>query len=209
MSVNSGRATATRFLSPQSATWSTVSGTLNTSGGTLSVGGVSNGVLNVAGTGSLTSGTLRLLRTNPIGTVSLLDGGTIVGSPVINSAGTGIFNFKPALTNRSPTINVSAPNLGGISLNGSNSTETPIVQIGGGGISSGIGASAIANIDSSGNLIGITLASPGNSYAIAGSPMLSPSSASSATLSAVPEPSSLVLAGLALTTLFAARRFCS
>jgi len=195
--VNSGRVTTTPFLSPLSSAWSTTSGltksgagtltltgsntgtlgTVNTSGGILSVGGVPSGVLNVSGSGLLTSGTLRLLRTTPVTFVNLANGGTI-GASALTPGSFFVQNFNPSDGN-------------------SGVMGTPFAKIGGVGNMTSIGASAIANIDSSGNLTGITLTSPGNSYTSVPSFSLVNNTASGGTITAVPEPSGLVLGGLA------------
>jgi hypothetical protein len=175
------------FLSPPSSTWSTTSGltkrgvgtltltpaadtgtlgTLNSSGGILSFGGGSGGVLNVSGSGLLTtSGTLRLLRTTPVTFVNLANGGTMDASG-LTPGSFFVQNFNPGNGN-------------------SGVVGTPFAQISG--------------------VVGDTT-SIGGSYTSVPTVTLVGNSTGGGTITAVPEPSGLVLGGLAAATFLLAGR---
>jgi autotransporter-associated beta strand protein len=189
--------------------------------GSVFAGEGTSGILNVSGTGQLTSNILRLARTAPVGIVNLMNGGIISPTKVTNGTGTGIFNFNggtlsgvndtsdtgqagslffeqnfnpdPA-TSFAPignlkvysysgganidsggnVISISSPilkptgqgiSLGTIAVSGSGFIGTPVVQISNAaGDTTGIGASAVANIDATGHLTGITITSAGTDY---------------------------------------------
>jgi hypothetical protein len=200
----------------------TYSGTTTVSGGSLTIAGpvTTSGILNVSGTGALVgNGTLRLKRT---GTLDL----TSTGSSLINfnggilqvangglSTGNRLLNSSPIITRdigsggtgpmgpflSPPGSAWSTPP--GISLGGS-FIETPIVQISG-GVG---GSSAIANVDINGHVTGITIVNPGTTYSPVPTFTLVGNVNSGGTITAVPEPSGLVLGGLAAVAFLVAGR---
>ena len=138
-----------------------VTGIANLNGGVLTTPAVTKG----SGTGYLNfdGGTLKANKSN----ASFMTGLTAVrlygGGAVIDDGGYAITIAQPLL---SPAAG-NGVSLAGMSFSGSGFIAPPIVDVSG----FGNGASAIATIDESGNLTGVTLTCPGMSYV--GTPALS------------------------------------
>ena len=133
----------------------TASGTLNLLGGTVTTNYVSKPGAAATGRLNFNGGTLAA----NVASTTFLTGLT---SARVHSAGGSINNGGNAITIgqalEAPTGNgVSAS---GLVASGSGFIDTPLVTITG----DGTGATAVANVDSSGNLTGITITSPGAGY---------------------------------------------
>jgi fibronectin-binding autotransporter adhesin len=130
------------------------SGIVNLLGGTLTTKAVTKG----AGTGTFNfnGGTLTANAANATFMTGLTAAYVQSGGGTINNGGNAITVGQALLA---PTGNgVSAT---GLTASGSGFIDTPIVTITGGG---GSGATAVANIDSNGNLTGITITNAGTGY---------------------------------------------
>jgi autotransporter-associated beta strand protein len=144
------------------ANFTSPGGTVNLLGGTLSTGSVTRG--NAAPTAvylfNFNGGTLKATANNASFFNSLANTTTYVynGGGTIDDGG---FNVTIAQPISRPTGNgVSAI---GLVPTGGGFIDTPLVQITG----DGVGASAVADIDSNGNLTGITITNPGVGYTTA------------------------------------------
>ncbi len=139
---------------------SSLAGTLNLRGGSLSTFAVTKGASTATAVYQVNfnGGTLKAAQTNPNFLAALANTEAYVhaGGGTIDNNGGNIGIAEPLLA---PTGNgVSAS---GLVTSGGGYLYPPIVTITGGG---GTGASAIANIDASGNLTGITITNPGVNY---------------------------------------------
>ncbi|MFD0894631.1 autotransporter-associated beta strand repeat-containing protein [Luteolibacter ambystomatis] len=133
----------------------------------------SAGVFNLLGgvltTTSITGGTGTSTANFNGGTVkAFADSATFIatlGNAFVRSGGLTVDLNGKTLT--APQALLAPPGSGisasGLVVSGSGYFEAPIVQITGG---DGIGATAIASIDSSGNLTGITVTNPGRNYTV-------------------------------------------
>lgn len=137
-----------------------LAGTLNLLGGSLSTFGVTKG--NSTATAvyqvNFNGGTLKAVQTNPNFLAALANTEAYVhaGGGTVDNNGGNIGIAEPLLA---PTGNgVSAT---GLVTSGGGYLYPPNVTVTGGG---GTGASAIATIDSGGNLTGITITNPGVNY---------------------------------------------
>lgn len=137
-----------------------LAGTINLLGGTLAANSVTKGNSNAAGVYRFNfgGGTLKAnaSTTTFFNDLALTDAYVYPGGGSIDNNG-----FNVTLTE-----GLKAPTGGGVSatgltVSGGGYIEAPLVTITGGG---GTGASAIATIDASGNLTGITITSPGIGY---------------------------------------------
>jgi autotransporter-associated beta strand protein len=96
----------------------------------------------------------------PIGTLKVY---SYSGGANIDSGGAVISISAPILAPTGQGVS-----LGTIAVSGSGFIGTPMVQISRGvGDTTGVGASAVANVDSNGNLTGITITSAGTDYTVA------------------------------------------
>ncbi len=147
------------------ASISTSTGIVNLDGGTLSAGTISvlggNTFLNFNG------GTLEARGSaNGSGTLNFIHGltGAYVysGGGTINNNGNSINIAQPLLT----TTTGNGVSLSGVTLTGSGYAAPPIVAVNG----NGKGATAVATINSSGVITGLTITNPGVGYA--GTPTL-------------------------------------
>jgi autotransporter-associated beta strand protein len=128
------------------------SGIVNLNGGTMTTDLVTSGV---NGTFNFNGGVLAA-NTSTAGFFSPTTAYVYAGGAIINDGGNSI-TMSTGLS--APTGNgVTAT---GLSVSGSGFIDTPVVQISGGG---GTGATAVANINSSGQLTGITMTNPGVGY---------------------------------------------
>jgi autotransporter-associated beta strand protein len=134
------------------------SGTVNLDGGvvtttSVSLGGATTGVINFNG------GTLRASGNNAAFMPNLTTATIYSGGLTIDSNGNAI---TVAQTLQGATGDGVTNPAGSITVTGSGFIAPPLVQVSGG---SGTGATAIATIDSSGNLTGIQITNPGSGYA--------------------------------------------
>jgi autotransporter-associated beta strand protein len=129
-------------------------GTANLLGGTTSVRAISKGT----GTGNLNfnGGVLRANAASATFVQGLTNAYVFSGGAVIDSNGNAITIAQPLLAPTGQGVSAS-----GLSVSGGGYIDTPIVTITGGG---GSGATAVASIDGSGNLTGITITNPGVGY---------------------------------------------
>lgn len=137
-----------------------LAGTLNLLGGSLSTFGVTKGASTATAVYQLNfnGGTLKAAQTNPNFLAALANTEAYVhaGGGTVDNNGGNIGIAEPLLA---PTGNgVSAT---GLVTSGGGYLYPPIVTVTGGG---GTGASAIATINASGNLTGITITNPGINY---------------------------------------------
>jgi autotransporter-associated beta strand protein len=134
----------------------TGSGTVNLLGGTVTAQSVYQGT----GTGTLNfnGGTLKANASNATFLTGLTNTYVYSGGAKIDDGGYAITVGQALLA---PTSNgVSAA---GLTTSGGGYIDTPIVQISG----DGVGATAVANIDSNGNLTSVTMTNPGIGYTYA------------------------------------------
>lgn len=129
-------------------------GTVNLLGGTVTVKAVSKGA--GAGTLNFNGGTLAANIANTSFLTGLTNAYVNAGGGTINNDGNAITIGQALLA---PTGN--GVNATGLTVSGGGYIDTPIVTITGGG---GSGATAIATINGSGNLTGITITNPGIGY---------------------------------------------
>jgi autotransporter-associated beta strand protein len=136
----------------------------------LGTNGGANGTANLNG-GTITT---NLVTSGAVGTFNF-NGGTLTAgfgaSGAFFSPTTAYVNAGGAIINDggnniTVSTNLSAPTgngvtASGLSVSGSGYIDTPVVQISGGG---GTGAEAVANINSSGQLISVTMTNPGVGY---------------------------------------------
>lgn len=139
---------------------SSLAGTLNLLGGSLSTFGVTKGNSTATAVYQLNfnGGTLKAVQTNPNFLAALANTEAYVhaGGGTVDNNGGNIGIAEPLLA---PTGNgVSAT---GLVASGGGYLYPPLVTVTGGG---GTGASAIASIDAGGNLTGITITNPGVNY---------------------------------------------
>ena len=142
------------ILSQNAATGLGGVGIVNLRGGTITTNSVTKG----GGTGifNFNGGTLQAAGDNLLFITGLTHAYTYSGGAVIDSNG---HNLDLDQVFEDPTGNgVSS---GGLTVSGSGFISTPVVQISGGG---GTGATAVAKIDTAGNLTGITITNPGVGY---------------------------------------------
>ncbi|GAA5131942.1 autotransporter-associated beta strand repeat-containing protein [Luteolibacter yonseiensis] len=129
------------------------SGTFNLNGGTVTTFSVNKGA--GAGTLNLNGGTLKAAAANA-GFLTGLTSAFVNSNSTVDNNGFAVTIGQALLA---PTGDgVSATGLG---VSGGGFINTPLVTITGGG---GSGATAVANIDASGNLTGITMTNPGVGY---------------------------------------------
>jgi autotransporter-associated beta strand protein len=136
------------------ANYSGANGTVNLLGGTITTNQVSTGL--GASTFNFNGGVLKASASS---TSFFATNNAYVypGGATIDDGGNSITIAQPLLA---PTGNgVTAA---GLTVSGSGFIDTPVVQITGGG---GTGATAVANVNSSGQLTGITITNPGIGYA--------------------------------------------
>jgi len=130
-------------------------GQVNLLGGTITVAGISKSGAAATGSFNFNGGTLKASQSNGTFMAGL-------SSSYVNSGGGTIDNAGNAITVGQALL---APTSGGVSsiavTGGTGYIETPLVTFTGGG---GSGAAAIANIDSNGNITGITITNPGVGY---------------------------------------------
>ena len=128
-------------------------GTANLDGGTVSTNIVAKG----AGTGvlNLNGGTLKATAANATFMQGLTSATVFGGGATIDDGGFAITIAQPLLAATGSGINGT-----GLTASGTGFIDTPIVQVGG----DGTGATAVATIDASGNLTGITITNPGQNY---------------------------------------------
>jgi autotransporter-associated beta strand protein len=99
------------------------------------------------------------------GTQGTLSAYAYSGGAIIDPNGNAVNMDVPLLT--PVTITGSGVSLAGLHFSGSGFIGTPVVQISDApGDTTGIGATAVATIDGSGNLTGVTLTSPGVGYTL-------------------------------------------
>jgi autotransporter-associated beta strand protein len=133
----------------------TAVGIANLNGGTVTVNSVTKPGAAATGILNLNGGTLKANKTSTSFISGLTAANVYSGGGTIDNGGNEI-TIPQALV--APAGNgISAGNL---SVSGSGYIGTPIVQITG----DGQGATAVANIDASGNLTGITMTNPGTGY---------------------------------------------
>ena len=128
-------------------------GVVNLNGGVVNVAGVARGsgqaILNFNG------GTLRANANVPAFISGLTSVLVYAGGAMIENGG----NNANIDSLQAPTGN--GVTLGTLAVSGSGFAAPPIIEVNGGG---GIGATAVANIDASGTLTGVTLTSAGSGY---------------------------------------------
>ena len=137
-----------------------LAGTVNLLGGTLAVNSVTKGASTATGVYrfNFNGGTLKAnaSTTTFFNDLALTDAYVYQGGGSVDNSG---FNITLTEALRAPTGNgVSAT---GLTVSGGGYIDTPLVTITGGG---GTGATAVATIDASGNLTGITITNPGIGY---------------------------------------------
>jgi autotransporter-associated beta strand protein len=129
-------------------------GTVNLNGGTITTTAVSGG--SGTSTFNFNGGTLRASASSTAFMAGVTNTDVYAGGAIIDDGGNNITISQPLLA---PTGNgVTAA---GLSVSGSGYIDTPVVTVTGGG---GSGATAIANINGSGQLTGITMTNPGVGY---------------------------------------------
>ncbi|MBC7784776.1 MAG: autotransporter-associated beta strand repeat-containing protein [Burkholderiales bacterium] len=128
--------------------------TSNLLGGTVSTTVVSKGA--GLGTLNLNGGTLRATASS----ATFMQGLT---SAYVHSGGANIDDNGNAITIAQALLAPSGSGVtaGGLTVSGTGFIGAPVIQISGGG---GTGATAVANVDSNGNLTGITITNPGNDF---------------------------------------------
>jgi autotransporter-associated beta strand protein len=134
---------------------STTTGILNLNGGTLSTTKLT---MNLAGTSiaNFNGGVLKALGNTTTFINNLSNAVVYSGGITLDDGG---FNVTVPQVLTAPAGNgISAT---GLSVSGTGFIGEPVVEISGGG---GTGATAIANIDGSGNLTGVTITNPGTGY---------------------------------------------
>lgn len=137
-----------------------LAGTINLLGGTLACNSVTKGPSSATGVYrfNFNGGTLKANANTAtfFNDLALTDAYVYAGGGTLNNNG---FNITLAEALKAPTGNgVSAT---GLAVSGGSYLEAPLVTITGGG---GTGATAVANIDASGSLTGITVTNPGIGY---------------------------------------------
>jgi len=132
-----------------------VIGIMNLNGGTVTVPAVTQFSGNTSYF-NFNGGTLKSNRANPSFMAGLTAARIFGGGAVIDDGGYAITIAQPLL---SPATG-SGVSLAGMTFSGSGFIAPPIVDIAG----YGVGASAIATIDASGTLTGVTLTCPGVGY---------------------------------------------
>ncbi len=129
-------------------------GAVNLNGGTINTAIVSKG----SGTAGFNFNG-GLLQANATTTTFM----TGLTAAVVNSGGANIDTNTKDITIAQALLAPTGNGItnGGLTVSGSGYIDTPLVTVTGGG---GTGASAVANIDGSGNLTGITITNPGIGY---------------------------------------------
>ncbi|WP_193213912.1 hypothetical protein [Luteolibacter marinus] len=139
---------------------SSLAGTLNLLGGSLSTFGVTKGASTVTGVYQVnfSGGTLKAAGTNTNFFADLANTQAFVhpAGGTIDNNGHGIRIAEGLLAPTGDGVSTT-----GLTVGGGGYLYPPIVTITGGG---GTGASAVASIDASGNLTGITMTNPGVNY---------------------------------------------
>ena len=137
-------------------------GILNLNGGTLSTSRVIQNIAAGTATVNFNGGVLKATAaSNAFMPGTGLAGGLANGAFIYGGGATiddGGFNINVTAPLQAPTGNgVSAT---GLTFSGGGLIGTPVVEVNG----DGVGASAVANVDASGNLTGITITNPGRNY---------------------------------------------
>jgi autotransporter-associated beta strand protein len=138
------------------------SGTVDLNGGTITTpfvcrgGGATTGGGASSATFNFNGGTLKANASNAAFLTGLNNAYVYGGGAVIDDGGNSITVGQSFLAPAGSGVSAS-----GLTFSGGGYIDTPVVTISGGG---GTGAEAVANIDASGNLTGVTITNPGTGY---------------------------------------------